>query len=270
MSRFKLYIEFDGTRYSGWQMQKNAKSVQGKLLEAAEKIFKGERVDVQGSGRTDAGVHAICQIAHLDVNTMLAPEIIRMKLNDELPADINVLEVEKTHLKFHARHDAKTRSYIYQISTRRTSFGKPFVWWIKDKLDFEKMSKAAKQFAGMHNYISFADKDETEKSTKVLIEDVHLKREGDLILIRVVGSHFLWKQVRRMVGVLVEIGRGNMNEVKIKQFLERETNEPAKFTAPPSGLFLEQIVYEGEKLSTEFSSFMSVTSLVKKSGRSRV
>jgi len=122
----------------------------------------------------------------------------------------------------------------------------------------------------LHNFVSFADKDETEKSTKVLIEDVHLKREGDIILIRVVGSHFLWKQVRRMVGVLVEVGRGNMNEGKIKQFLDRETNEPAKFTAPPSGLFLEQIVYEGEKLSTEFSSVMSVASFVKKSSRSRV
>lgn len=268
MARFKLYIEFDGTRYSGWQMQKNAKSVQGKLLEAAEKIFKGERADVQGSGRTDAGVHAICQVAHLDVNTMLAPEIIRMKLNDELPADINVLEVEKAHQKFHARHDAKTRSYIYQISTRRSAFAKPFVWWIKDKLDFAKMQHAAKQFVGMHNFVSFADKDETEKSTKVLIEDVQLKRDGDLILIRVVGSHFLWKQVRRMVGVLVEIGRGNMNEGKIRQFLERETNEPAKFTAPPSGLFLEQIVYEGDKLAEDFSSLISVNSFSKKN-RSR-
>ena len=179
MSRFKLYIEFDGTRYSGWQMQKNAKSVQGKLLEAAEKIFKGERADVQGSGRTDAGVHAICQTAHLEVNTMLAPEIIRMKLNDELPADINILEVEKAHPKFHARHDAKKRSYIYQISTRRSAFGKPYVWWIKDKLDFTKMQNAAKQFVGMYDFISFADKDETEKSTKVFIEDVRLKREED-------------------------------------------------------------------------------------------
>jgi tRNA pseudouridine38-40 synthase len=267
MARFKLYIEFDGTRYSGWQMQKNAKSVQGKLLEAAEKIFKGERADVQGSGRTDSGVHAICQVAHLDVNTMLAPEIIRMKLNDELPADINVLEVEKTNPKFHARHDAKIRSYVYQISTRRSAFGKPFVWWIKDKLDFDKMHKAAKIFTGMHDFISFADKDDLDKSTKVFIDGVYLKREGDLILIRVVGSHFLWKQVRRMVGVLVEIGRGNMNEGKIKQFLERESNEPAKFTAPPSGLFLEQIVYEGEKLSEDFSSFISVNTFSKKSLR---
>ena len=132
MARFKLYIEYEGTRYSGWQMQKNSKSVQGKLYEAAEKIFKGERMEIYGSGRTDAGVHALCQVAHLDVKTMIAPEIIRMKLNDELPADISVLEVEKTHPKFHARHDAIRRSYIYQISRRRTAFGKPFVWWIKD------------------------------------------------------------------------------------------------------------------------------------------
>ena len=122
MSRFKLYIEYEGTRYSGWQMQKNAKSVQGKLYEAAEKIFmskhsrfKDERLEIYGSGRTDAGVHALCQVAHLEAKTMLAPEIIRMKLNDELPADINVIEVEKAPQKFHARHDTKSRSYLYQI-----------------------------------------------------------------------------------------------------------------------------------------------------------
>ena len=146
MGRFKLFIEYEGTRYSGWQMQRNAKSVQGKLMEIAQKIFKGERSDVQGSGRTDAGVHALCQVAHLDVKTMLAPEIIRMKFNDELPADISVLEVEKTDPKFHARHDAQSRSYLYQISTRRTAFGKPFVWWIKDKLNYEKMERASKLF----------------------------------------------------------------------------------------------------------------------------
>ena len=95
MARFKIYVEYEGTRYSGWQVQKNVRTVQGKLLEAAEKIFKNEKVDVQGSGRTDAGVHALCQVAHLDVKTVLAPEIIRMKLNDELPSDINILDVEE-------------------------------------------------------------------------------------------------------------------------------------------------------------------------------
>lgn len=258
MARFKLYIEYEGTRYSGWQMQKNTKSIQGKLYEAAEKIFKNEQIEIYGSGRTDARVHALCQIAHLDVKTMLAPEIIRLKFNDELPADINVLEVEKTHPKFHARHDAASRSYIYQISKRRTAFAKPFVWWIKDKLDFNKMEHASKQFVGMHNFISFSEKDDEEKSTKVLIEDIQMKEEGDLILIRITGSHFLWKQVRRMIGVLVEIGRGNLSEKDLKYFLEHKSPSPAKYTAPPSGLFLERVIYSGEKMEKEFSSFIKI------------
>jgi len=263
MARFKLYIEYEGTRYSGWQMQKNSKSIQGKLYETAEKIFKNERVEIYGSGRTDAGVHAICQVAHLDVKTMLAPEIIRMKFNDELPSDINIVEVEKTHPRFHARHDALSRSYIYQISRRRTSFGKPFVWWIKDELNFEKMNKVAKHFIGMHDFVSFADKDKEEKSTKVLIQDIELKEEGDLILIRIIGSHFLWKQVRRMVGVLVEIGRGKLSAKDIDYFLEHESPTPAKYTAPPSGLFLEQVIYEGEKFNNELKPLISITNTIR-------
>jgi len=260
MSRFKLYIEYEGTRYSGWQMQRNAKSIQGKLMEVAAQIFKGERVDVQGSGRTDSGVHALYQVAHLDVKTMLAPEIIRNKFNDELPADICILEIEKANPKFHARHDAKSRSYVYQISKRRTAFGKPFVWWIKDRLNFEKMNKASQLFVGMYDYISFADQDDLEKSTKVLIEDVQLKEDGDLILIRIIGSHFLWKMVRRMVGVLVEIGRGNLTEKDLKYFLEHDTPTPAKYTAPPSGLFLEHVTYEGEKMDKGYVPTINISS----------
>lgn len=242
--RFKLYIEYDGTRYSGWQMQKNARTIQGKLLEAAEKIFKNEKVDIQGSGRTDAGVHALQQVAHLDVKTMLAPEIIKMKMNDELPSDINILEVEKANPKFHARHDAVSRTYLYQISKRRTAFGKNHVWWIKDKLNFERMQSASKLFLGMNDFASFADEDKEEKSTKVLIEDIQMKEEGEMILIRVIGSHFLWKMVRRMVGVLVEVGRGKLSDKDIMKFLNSKSHEPAKFTAPPSGLCLEKVIYK--------------------------
>jgi len=249
MARFKLYIEYEGTRYSGWQVQKNVRTVQGKLLEAADKIFKNEKIDIQGSGRTDAGVHALCQVAHLELKTVLAPEIIRIKLNDELPSDINILEVEKANPKFHARHDAIQRSYLYQISKRRTAFGKNYVWWIKDKLGFERMLSAAKLFKGMHDFVSFAGEDQEEKSTKVLIEDVRLKEEGELVLVRIVGSHFLWKMVRRMVGVLVEIGRGKLSEQELIKFLHSKSNKPAMFTAPPSGLFLEQVVYKGEKIN---------------------
>ncbi len=254
MARFKLYIEYEGTRYSGWQMQKNSKTVQGKILEAAENIFQTRNIELYGSGRTDAGVHALCQAAHLDVETMLAPEIIRMKLNDELPADINIIEVEKAHPKFHARHDTVSRSYLYQISRRRTSFGKPFVWWIKDELNFKKMESAAKIFIGMHDFASFADKDKEEKSTKVLINDIQLKEEGALILIRIIGSHFLWKMARRMVGVVVEVGRGTMSENDISLFLEKYSQTPAKYTAPPSGLFLESISYKKNLANSKCTS----------------
>jgi len=258
-SRFKLYIEYEGTRYSGWQKQENTKTVQGTIIKAAAEIFGNDFIDLQGSGRTDSGVHAICQIAHLDAKTMLAPEIIKMKLNDLLLHDINILEVEKAKKDFHARHDAKSRSYIYQISTRRTAFNKNLVWWIKDKLDFNKMESASKLFLGMNNFASFSDDEPEEKSTKVLIDDIQMKREGDLILIRIVGSHFIWKMVRRIVGVLVEVGRGNKSEKDILFYLNNKSNEPAKFTAPPSGLFLERVIYGDETIPREFSSIIKIS-----------
>lgn len=257
-SRYKLYIEYEGTRYSGWQKQENAKTIQGSIIKAALDVFGDDFKDLQGSGRTDSGVHAICQVAHLDVKTMLAPEIIRMKLNDLLPHDINILEVEKTIKEFHARHDAKSRSYIYQISRRRTAFGKNFVWWIKDDLDFKQMESASKIFLGMNNFASFSDDDPEEKSTKVLIDDIQLKEDGDLILIRIIGSHFIWKMVRRIVGILAEVGRGRKSEKDILYYLNNKTNEPAKFTAPPSGLFLEKVAYSGEDILKDFSSFIKI------------
>ncbi len=252
MSRFKLYIEYEGTRYSGWQKQKNAKTIQGILINISHDIFNGSKIDLQGSGRTDSGVHALCQVAHLDAGTMLAPEIIKLKINDKLPSDINILEIEKINKNFHARHNAVSRSYIYQISKRRTAFGKNFVWWIKDDLNFNEMKSAAQEFIGMHDFFSFAEKDNEGKSTKVLIDNVQLKDEGDLILIRITGSHFLWKMVRRIVGVLVEIGRGEMTTADLKNYLITKTKEAAKYTAPPSGLFLENVYYKGDKIEDDF------------------
>ncbi len=257
-SRFKLIIEYEGTRYSGWQKQENAKTIQGTIVKAATEIFGNDFVDLQGSGRTDSGVHALCQVAHLDAKTVLAPEIIRMKLNDLLPHDINILEVEKASQNFHARHNAKTRSYLYQISKRRTAFGKNYVWWIKDKLDFKKIESASKLFIGMHDFSSFSDDDPEEKSTKVMIDDIQLKEDSNLILIRIVGSHFIWKMVRRIVGVLIEAGRGKKTEKDILNYLNAKSNEVAKFTAPPSGLFLEKVIYEGEKLSDEFRPVIKI------------
>jgi len=249
--KFKIYLEYSGANYSGWQKQPGEtkiKTVQGTLTSAIEKVFKQAKgankfIDLQGSGRTDAGVHAIEQVAHLECETMLAPEILKMKTNDELPSDINILEIEKASKNFHARHDAKSRQYLYVISKRRTAFEKRYVWWIKDKLDVKKMRDVSKLFIGMHDFKSFSEKLPEDKSTKCKIELIEITEDGNKIYIRIKASHFLWKMVRRIVGTLVEIGRGNFNNEDIQNFLSSHSGEPAKYTAPPSGLFLEKIYY---------------------------
>ncbi len=243
MARFKVFLEYEGTRYSGWQIQKNARTVQGEITAALRDVLQSTEFEFYGSGRTDAGVHALMQVAHLEAKTMLAPEILRMKLNDILPADINVLEIEKTTKEFHARHDATSRSYLYQISRRRTAFGKRYVWWVKDKLDFEDMQKASRLFVGMKDFQSFTADDPEEKSTKVEIEGIELAESGGLILIRIVGSHFIWKMVRQIVGVLVEAGRGKLGIGEIQAMFAKRSTAPARLTAPPSGLFLESVEY---------------------------
>lgn len=263
MARFKLTIEYEGTRFSGWQVQKNARTVQGEFNNAIGKVFGTHVFEFYGSGRTDAGVHALQQVAHLDIKTMLAPEIIRMKLNDELPADINIIEVEKAVFEFHARHDAVARSYLYQISRRRTAFGKKFVWWIKDPLDVVKMRETAEMFIGLKDFQSFTADDPEEKSTKVHINSIDVQQAGDLILIRIVGSHFIWKMVRQIIGALAEVGRGKMSLNDVKKFLHAKSDEPAKLTAPPSGLFLERVYYKGDIWLKEFKPMMEVGSRIR-------
>lgn len=247
MGRFKVYLEYEGTRYRGWQFQKNVRTIQGELFKAVQAVFKTNTFEFYGAGRTDAGVHAILQTAHLDVRTMLAPEIIRMKLNDQLPHDISIIEVEKAADRFHARHDAVARSYLYQISRRRTAFGKRFVWWIKDPLDAEAIKNAAQLFVGMKDFQSFTAAEPGEQSTKVLIDECTIEEAGALILIRITGSHFIWKMVRQIVGVLAEIGRGNMKTADVEKYFVNHSADPAKLTAPPSGLFLERVYYKGDK-----------------------
>jgi tRNA pseudouridine38-40 synthase len=241
--KFKLLLEYDGTRYSGWQRQPDTRTIQGELYKAANNIFGKVRFDIQGAGRTDSGVHALCQVAHLEVDTELSARLIKLKFNDLLPHDINILDIENASRNFHARHDAKKRIYVYKISKRRNAFGKNHMWWIKDELNIPKMKNACDLFVGMNDFSSFADNDPEEKSTKVLIENVELVENDDLILIRISGSHFLWKMVRRIIGVLVEIGRGNLSNKDIEKFLTQKSEALKKLTAPPAGLYLEEVIY---------------------------
>lgn len=245
MPTYKLTIEYEGTRYSGWQAQGNTqKTVQGHLLRAAREVL-GE-VDLGGAGRTDAGVHSSGQVAHLRAHRALDPLQIARGINDRLPHDINILDVVRARDNFHARHDAVSRVYLYQIATRRTAFAKPFVWWIKDRLDVDAMQQTASAIAGRHDFSAFTDKRlERGESRIVVVERCELVRAGDLILVRIAASHFLWKMVRKLISYLVEAGRGNVAPSSIQSMLHASA-ELYSPTAPPSGLFLEAVVYEGE------------------------
>jgi tRNA pseudouridine38-40 synthase len=264
MRVWKLEIEYEGTRYGGWQRQPHARTVQGELTKAAEEFF-GAEVEVGGSGRTDAGVHALRQVAHLKpkgkakskerAERSPSARQIEAGINKLLPHDINVLRVAPAAPSFHARHDAKARYYLYQISTRRTAFAKPFVWWVRDGLDARAMARACELFEGTHDFRSFCESSESQRSTLVRVESAEVFARGGLILFRVGASHFLWKMVRRLVGALVEVGRGNLSVEGVRSLLESYSNEPAAWTAPPSGLFLERVLYEGDTPPDTTSAF---------------
>jgi tRNA pseudouridine38-40 synthase len=247
MPTYRLTIEYEGTRYSGWQAQGNTpKTIQGHLLRAATQVA-GD-ADVGGAGRTDAGVHAAAQVAHLRIKKAIDANLLVRKINDLLPHDICVLAAARTGDAFHARHDAVSRVYLSQIATRRTAFAKAFVWWIKDRLDVDAMRGAAALLAGRHDFSAFTDKRlQQDESRVVVVERSEIAVADDLILFRIAASHYLWKMVRKLVAFLVEIGRGEMTADDLAARLHRKAQlfQP---TAPPSGLFLEAITYRGETI----------------------
>lgn len=263
MKTYKLTLEYEGTRYSGWQEQANSRTIQGELRKAAEEFF-ARPVELMGAGRTDAGVHAMAQVAHLkfprwgsspanirDRISKLRPMEILQGFNDRLPSDINILEIADAPPSFHARHDALSRSYLYQISTRRTAFAKKYVWWVRDRLDVGAMARGAELMIGGRDFGAFTERDpkRPDLSTIVVVESTGISVDDHLILFRITASHFLWKMVRRLVGSLVEIGRGNVRLDDLALLLEKPSAksalDPARVTAPPSGLFLESIQYPG-------------------------
>ena len=258
MPTYKLTIEYEGTRYSGWQAQGNTqKTVQGHLSRAAHSVF-GE-ADIGAAGRTDAGVHASGQVAHLRVRKPAEPIQIVRKLNDLLPHDIHILDAARAADNFHARHDAESRVYLYQIATRRTAFGKAFVWWIKDRLDVEAMRRAASAIPGRHDFSAFTDKRlGGEESRIVVVDSFEIATSGDLILLRITASHFLWKMVRKLIAYLAEVGRGAIGPESLQPLLRADA-EHFQPTAPPSGLFLEAITYPGETFDRPLIPIVPVT-----------
>jgi tRNA pseudouridine38-40 synthase len=247
---YRLDLEYDGTRYHGWQEQRNARSVAGELRRAITGAG-GSLIELGGSGRTDAGVHALAQTAHLRMRAAVDLEPFRRAVNDALPPDIHVLSLRAAGDSFHARHDAVGRVYLYQVARRRAAFAKRHVWWVKRPLDAAAMRQAARAFEGRHDFRAWCERPQDQPSTLVVLERAEVAEAGALILVRLSASHFLWKMVRRIVGVLVRVGAGEMTAAEAASWLDprgaaREEEGPATWTAPPSGLFLERVIYPGE------------------------
>ncbi len=252
MPTYRLTLEYEGTRYRGWQEQQNARSVLGELRRAIAETGV-EIKDLGGAGRTDAGVHALAQVAHLRLAKGVDPAALRRAVNDRLPPDIHLLSLQPAAADFHARHSAASRSYLYQISCRRTALAKRFVWWVKSPLDTRRMEAAAALLAGRHDFKLFCERPAEQTSTLVVVEGAELATAGSLVLVRLVASHFLWKMVRRVVGSLVEVGSGRLAPAAFAALLAGQSPRqkdggglPAEWTAPPSGLFLERVLYPGD------------------------
>lgn len=256
----RLDLEYEGTRYSGWQEQQNARTVAGELrLAITTAVGPGQIVELGGAGRTDGGVHALGQVAHLRLRRgarPVDPELLRRAINDALPADIDVVAVTPAANRFHARHDAELRSYVYQISLRRTALAKRFVWWVREPLEVERLRAAWGSFVGRHDFRAFCERPEAQDSTIVVVESCDLAVEGHLLLLRITASHYLWKMVRRLVGTSVRIAAGDatfdelallMANRELVPSANGEPRTPAAWTAPASGLFLERVVYRGEQ-----------------------
>jgi tRNA pseudouridine38-40 synthase len=247
---YKLTLEYDGSKFSGWQTQINARTVQGELQHAADELF-GVETDVQGAGRTDAGVHALGQVAHLKVRgarRKFAPGQVLAELNDALPSSIAIVDLSEAAPNFHARHDAVARAYFYQIATRKTALSKRYVWWIKQPLDLEKMQQSAALIAGRHDFTAFraADPSRPKESTIVVVDSAEVARDEHLMVFRIEASHFLWKMIRRLTGTLVKVGLGEVSVAEFAALLEGRKNpklDVAAWAAPASGLFLESVRY---------------------------
>ncbi len=247
MPTWKMEIEYEGTRYRGWRMEHNQKTVQGEMLAVARQLFSS-RAEIMAAEDTEVGVHARSNSVHLKVAELTAditPREILQRFNELLPHDINVLKLQNADENFHSRRDCTAREYVYQISTRRTAFAKNFVWWNKDKINISEMQKAAELIKGKHDFVSFAEIEEGKRiSTNIYVEKAEVVAEEDLILFRIRAAYFLPKMMQRLAGNLAEVGRGNLSVRDFERLLKFNTNAAKKISAPPSGLFLEKVFYK--------------------------
>jgi tRNA pseudouridine38-40 synthase len=245
MPRYKLTLEYDGTGLVGWQRQKNGLSVQ-EVLETAVERFSGAAVTVHGAGRTDAGVHALAQTAHLDLPREASPEVIRNALNQHAkPAAVAVLAVERVGDSFDARRSARGRVYLYRILNRRPppTLERGRVWHVGSRLDAEAMHAAAQLLLGKHDFTTFRDTLCQAKSPVKTLDRLEVTRQGDDIRIEARARSFLHHQVRNMVGTLKLVGAGKWRVDDVATALTARDRRAGGPTAPPEGLYLVEVVY---------------------------
>ena len=244
MKRYKITVSYLGTNYCGWQTQKNGTSVQSVLENAFSKLF-GAKTAVTGSGRTDAGVHALGQVAHFDAETSIPAEKIPFAINTMLPEDVRVLSCEEVSSDFHARFQAKEKTYVYKLylSPHLNPLKNATAENICVPLDFAEMEKAARFIEGTHDFRCFEASGSSVKDTVRTVEKVEIIKNGEDVEIRVTGNGFLYNMVRIITGTLLEVGKGDYPPEKVKEILAAKDRKMAGATARPEGLTLVQIRY---------------------------
>ncbi|MDY3251340.1 MAG: tRNA pseudouridine(38-40) synthase TruA [Candidatus Choladocola sp.] len=251
MANFCLIIQYDGTRYNGWQRQGNTtNTIQEKLEDILEHLY-GEHVDLNGSGRTDAGVHALRQVANYRVPRMISRyscQEILYYFNSWLPLDIRVLSVEKAPERFHARLSATGKLYEYRIDCGEIAniFQRRYLYRVEEPLNLERMQEAAELLTGTHDFRSFCSNRHMKKSTVRTIHEISFGMQDGILSIFYHGDGFLYNMVRILTGTLIEIGMGDRLPSQIPSILEGLDRSLAGFTAPPQGLFLADVFYGEE------------------------
>lgn len=247
--RYLITFAYDGSKFSGYQKQKDLRTVQGEL-EKALKIINKKDVLVSASGRTDAGVHALNQKAHFDLSIKITPDKLQLALNSLLPPDIYVKNVIVVDKNFHARYNVLMKEYIYIINMGEYNpIQKDYIYQYCKPLDINKMDDAIKQFIGEHNFKSFAcAQDERDNYNRTIIQAYIMKDVAkDQIVISFLGTGFLRYMVRNMVGLLLEIGQGKKNSEDVLKIISAEDRKMAGITAPPQGLYLKDVQYKLSK-----------------------
>ena len=245
MGNYRIILQYEGTKYQGWQRQDSTdNTIQGKLEALLTKMC-GEPVEIQGSGRTDAGVHAFGQVANFHGNTELSEKEIMEYMNRYLPEDIGVIEVEQVPERFHSRLNAKGKIYRYRVMTGNVPhvFERKYVYEHLEKLDIAAMQNAAEQFLGTHDFKSFTSTKRGKKSTVRTIESIKITENGDEVCFTYKGDGFLYHMVRIMTGTLLEVGEGKRSFTEIPGILAAKNREKADFLAPAKGLALMEVFY---------------------------